>query len=734
MSDPVEPPPTGERATSPSATDPRGPGRPGKRRVSHPVRRGVRLFLFISLTLLLTGANTWLFADWLWRLDWTAWHTVLLILFFILNFAVSFGCLHAVFGFIVRRRGDRGRITALHPSSDTDISAVATAIVVPIYNEDVTAVFERVRVMWESLRKTGQHEGFDFFILSDSTNPAVWVEEETRWFELTRELGALGQIHYRRRTLNREKKSGNIRDFLNAWGRHFRYMIVLDADSLMQGQTLVALVRLMEANPTTGLIQTVPGLVNSDSLFGRIQQFSSRLFGPLFVAGLNYWVQDGGNYWGHNAIIRVDPFMHNCDLPTLPGKKPFGGHILSHDFVEAALLRREDWEVWLAYDLEGSWEEGPPSLVDFAQRDRRWCQGNLQHALLLFAKGFRGISRLHLVMGILGYVASPLWLAFILVFAWIKFYKGVVTDLTDIPGASASPLLRGLSLAEHGFLVFGLSMGLIFLPKFIALLDLALTPGRVALFGGWVRAAASVFLETLVSALQAPIFMLFHTHFVLTNLLGREVGWGPQRRAADGTAWIDAVKAHGWQMLAGLGFGVFSWYWLRDSFWWFVPILIGLVCSIPLSVFSSRLSWGASAKKLGLFLSPEETHPPVEVTRLSERLAAAAPPADGHTPADRLRHIIVDPYANAIHVSLLREKGLNPDYAAELAAAGAGSPETLALRQRLLHEGADALTPAEMLRLMTDGDTIAWLHSRVWTLPAADLHPSWQQAIQAYGA
>lgn len=726
------PPP--HATAAPSSCHLNGASRPPKQPVQHPVRRGWRLFIFVSLTLILAGANTWLFADWLWRLDWSGWHSVLLGLFFILNFTVAFGCLHAVFGFIVRRRGDAGRLTALQPWQDVDISSAATAIVVPIYNEDVEAVFERVRVMWESLARTGQEQRFDFFILSDSTNPAIWAHEETKWFEMTRELGALGKLHYRRRTLNRDKKSGNIRDFLNAWGRHFRYMIVLDADSLMQGRTLVSLVKLMEANPTVGLIQTVPGLLNSESLFGRIQQFSSRLFGPIFVAGLNYWVQDGGNYWGHNAIIRVDPFMHNCDLPTLPGKKPFGGHILSHDFVEAALLRREDWQVWLAYDLEGSWEEGPPSLADFAQRDRRWCQGNLQHSLLLFAKGFRGISRLHLIMGILGYVASPLWLAFMLVFAWIKFYKGA-TGLSDIPGASATPLLRGLTMAEHGFLVFSLSMTLIFLPKFIALLDLALTPGRLRLFGGGFRVIVSVLLETLVSALQAPILMLFHTHFVLTNLLGREVGWGPQHRTADGTAWIDACKTHGWQTFAGLGFAAFGWICLRDSFWWLVPVLVGLVLAIPLSVFSSRLSWGAASRRLGLFLSPEETEPPAEVVRLRERLAttATSPSRPFSTPAASLRNIVVDPYANALHVSLLREKKLNPIYAAELEAAGAGSPENSALRTRLLTDGAEALTQAEILRLMNDGDTIAWLHSRVWTQPAAELHPSWQQSIQRYG-
>ena len=228
-----------------------------------------------------------------------------------------------------------------------------------------------------------------------------------------RDLDALGRIYYRRRVNNEGKKSGNVRDFLNTWGRRYRYFIVFDADSVMRGETIVDLVKLMEAHPNVGLIQTVPALVNAESLFGRIQQFANRLYAPVFIAGLNYWAQSFGNYWGHNAIIRTEPFMQFCDLPQLPGRKPFGGQILSHDFVEAALLLRENWQVWFAYDLEGSYEETPQDIIENAQRDRRWCQGNLQHGMVLFARGLRGVSRIHLLLGIFGYLASPLWLLFL---------------------------------------------------------------------------------------------------------------------------------------------------------------------------------------------------------------------------------------------------------------------------------------------------------------------------------
>jgi len=244
-----------------------------------------------------------------------------------------------------------------------------------------------------------------------------------------------------------------------------------------------------------------------------------------------------------------------------------------------------------------------------------------------------------------------------------------------------------------------------------------------------------VFLETVVSALQAPIMMLFHTQFVLTNLLGREVGWSPQNRAADGTSWIDAWKAHWWHTAAGLGFGMFAWIWLRDSFWWFVPVLGGLVLAIPLSVWSSRRSLGAFARRLGLFLTPEEIAPPPEVTRLAELLNL---PENAQEPApeanDRLTRAIVDPYANAIHVSLLREKQLNPVYAKELEEVGVGTPAIHALRDTLLADGPQALANPEKLRIMSDGDSMAWLHSRVWTLPKEELGTWWHRALRTYGS
>ena len=353
----------------------------------------------------------------------------------------------------------------------------------------------------------------------------------------------------------------------------------------------------MEAHPTVGLVQTVPALVNAKSLFGRIQQFSNRLYAPLFIAGLNYWALDLGNYWGHNALIRVEPFMQFCDLPQLPGKKPFGGYILSHDFVEAALLTRENWEVWFAYDLEGSYEEVPQGMIENAQRERRWCQGNLQHGLVLLAQGLRGVSRLHLLLGIGGYLAGPLWLAFLLTFNWIHWYQKY-TGLSNITVHAFTPYLN-LSGTAHALLVFVICMAVLFLPKVLALIDLAFDWERRRAFGGLARTTAGVVVETIFSTLHAPLLMLWHTRFVVTNLFGASVSWSRQRRGTDGTTWWFALRRHWGHTLIGLVWGLFMWQLNRYLFWWFTPVFTGMVLSVPLSVVDQPAQPGRTGAQTG---------------------------------------------------------------------------------------------------------------------------------------
>jgi len=697
------------------------------------IRRGWRLFIFYSAAVLLTGPVSMLFADLLWRNGWSASRTVLLVLFIILFLFAAIGCMHGVYGFGLRTFGTRRRITALKNYRDQKIDGTSTAIVFPIYNENVVRAYEGLRATYESLERTGRLERFDFFILSDSTDPDKWVEEERRWQELVRDLDALGKIYFRRRLNNEGRKSGNVSDFLNAWGRRYRYFLVCDADSVMRGETLVDLVKLMEAHPTVGLIQTVPALVNAESPFGRIQQFANRLYAPVFIAGLNYWALDLGNYWGHNAIIRTEPFMQFCDLPQLPGRKPFGGQILSHDFVEAALLLRENWEVWFACDLEGSYEEAPQTMIENARRDRRWCQGNLQHSLVLFAKGLRGVSRLHLALGICGYLTGPLWLMFLLTFNWIYWFQKH-TGLSEIPPLPAFTPYLHLSGTAHALLIFIICMVVILLPKMLALIDLACDWPRRRAFGGLAHATAGVVGETVFSTLHAPLQMLWHTRFVITNLLGVSVGWSPPKRAAAGTTWLFALRRHWGHTLIGLVWGAFM-LWLGPTlFWWFTPVLAGMALSIPLSVLTSRRHLGGRLRKLGLFLTPEETAPPPELVALRARMKVHEITDDTtpRRPHAGLAEAVLDPYVNAIHVSLLREKRLNPTYAEQLSKLGAGSEKVGALGEKLLAEGPDKLTQPERMAVMADQRVMVWLHQQAWLRPDEKLAPWWKAMIREF--
>lgn len=699
------------------------------------IRRGLRLFLFFSSALLLTGVVSLLFADLLWRTGWSTSRTVLLVLFIILFFFAAIGCMHGIYGFFIRIFGTRRRITSLKNYQDQKIDGVSTAIILPIYNEDAVRVYEGLRATYESLERTGHLDRFDFFILSDSTDPNRWVEEERRWYDLIHELDALGKIYYRRRLFNDARKSGNVRDFLNSWGRRYRYFICFDADSIMRGKTLVDLVKLMEAHPTTGLIQTVPALVNSESLFGRIQQFANRLYAPVFISGLNYWALDFGNYWGHNAIIRTEPFMQFCDLPQLPGRKPFGGQILSHDFVEAALMLRENWGVWMAYDLDGSYEEAPQSLIDNAQRERRWCQGNLQHGLVLFAKGLQGVSRMHLALGISGYISGPLWLAFLITFNWIFWYQKN-TGLSELPPVQAfTPFMKNFSGTQHALLIFIICMTVIMLPKLLALIDLAFDWPRRKQFGGLTRATAGVFGETIFSTLHAPLLMLWHTRFVVTNLLGISVGWTTQKRAADGTDWLYAIQRHWGHVLIGLVWGDFVWWLDPSMFWWFTPVLAGMVLSVPVSVLTSRRNLGAQARSLGLFLTPEETCPPMEIVSLRGRMKIyelTGPDQPERRTYSGLAEAVLDPYVNAIHVSLLREKQLNPTYAEQFDRLGAGTEIVRELGEKLLALGPDALTGSERISVMADQRVMVWLHQQAWLRPDDKLAPWWKAMIRDF--
>lgn len=356
--------------------------------------------------MVLIGLLTLLAITFEWSLftaeGWTLTNLLLFGLFTLLFTYIAIGFAQAFFGFLIL--SDRRH----YPESELpeNLSTLPlTAIALPIHNEDVSAVFARLRVMSDALKSLAALERFHFFVLSDSTDEGKARAEKLAWSRLVAETGAANRIFYRRRKLPINRKSGNIADFCRRWGSQYRYMICLDADSLMSAHTLVALVRRMEDNHRIGILQTVPQAINGETIWSRLQQFSMSLYGPLFAAGANFWQQEESNFWGHNAIIRLAPFIEHCALPELPGRNANGRRPMSHDFVEAALMRRAGWEVRLADDLAGSYEETPPSVIEHLKRDHRWCQGNLQHWPLALARGFRPVTRFHFLHGIFSFLA-----------------------------------------------------------------------------------------------------------------------------------------------------------------------------------------------------------------------------------------------------------------------------------------------------------------------------------------
>jgi membrane glycosyltransferase len=694
----------------------------------HPPARDRRFSLarwtFFLTAAILAAGGIFLMFDLLWRTGINGARILFLILFGILFSILCVGFAHALFGFIARRRTpSSSRILETLKPGDEKRPLARTALVFPVYNENVDRVFAGVRSVFLDLQRTGEGGEVEIYILSDSTSPDNWVREEFAWVELCRQLGAFDRIFYRRRMKNVNRKSGNLADFCQAWGGRYPYMIVMDADSIMTGEAVLTLIRLMEKNPEAGIIQTAPRIANGETIFGRMQQFASRAYGPIFQAGLDFWQGSVGNYWGHNAIIRMEPFTEYCDLPDLPGKEPFGGKILSHDFVEAALMVKAGWQVWLAYDLEGTWEEGPPSIIDSAKRDRRWMQGNLQHTWLLLARGLHPGSRVHLLMGILGYLVSPLWLVFIMLSFWIIWQEKEM-GLTRFPVQGFVGRWLELDQSQHGLLIFVVTLGLLFASKAFALIDMLLQRGRVRAFGGVLHVIGSIIGETLFSTLIAPMLMLFHTKFFVWLVFGQSVNWGPQRRTADGTGWGEALRAHlGHTLFAGAA-GALAWWLSRPLFYWMLPITASLAMSIPVSVFTSSRKWGLRFRAAGFFAIPEETQPPRILTELAEQVEkpSALETLFAKEQQSGLTAAIVDPYVNAVHVSLLKPP-----------ADGYITPEPLAARaERLLAEGPEKLSASEALEVLSDADLMLLLHRSVWAKLAGTGTNWWRIHVERY--
>ncbi|HEY5778739.1 MAG TPA: glucans biosynthesis glucosyltransferase MdoH [Terrimicrobiaceae bacterium] len=669
---------------------------------------------FFGAILATTGLGGWL----LWRtflpegvspLEW-----VQLILFVLLFQQIATGFWLVIYGFLTTiLGGDRAQIA--HSIEDDPALGEArpppTAIVLPIYNEDVDRVFLGIEAIWIGLKQAGSSEGFDFFVLSDSNRPECWLREEIAWLELCKKLNGFGRIFYRKRRVPRNSKSGNVADFCRRWGARYRYMVVLDADSIMTGRLLTRLVAMMERNPRVGLIQTGPQLALGRTFFRRIQQFASKVYAPLFAAGSNYWHLFASNYWGHNAIVRLRPFIQYCDLPELPDPDTSRRHIFSHDTVEAALMRKAGFDVWFAYTEDGSYEEGPPNLSDSLARDRRWCLGNLQHFWFLFAPGIDFANRFHIWMGVMAYLGSPIWLLFLLVGAVDLAFKHRFSLLSALPGSDIS-YSGG---AVHILLIA--TLALLFFPKILAMI---LAIPKAHNFGGVIRLVTSTLIETVIWTLLAPAIMLYYTQFVVTNLAGLQVRWTAQNRSDMGLGFFQSLRIF-WMppamcIIAATSMAI----WAREELLLLSPILIGWLIVPVLAWITSRPDLGDWARRHGLFLIPEENPQlsPAELRFVEQGVSDLGTAWD--FPHGGIARAVIDPLTHSVHVALLRQRK-------------AVSEETEGylelLRQKLMEEGPGAMDPSEHFALLWDADSLRWLHHEFWSRPATRLHPWWRQRL-----
>jgi len=553
--------------------------------------------LTLTAALLLTFVASSLFFDYVASDDLDALDLLRVALLAITSFGIAWGATLAFAGLFARdpKAPPPGPLSAPR----------RTAVLVPIYNEDPVATFSRVSAMSDSLAATGQQDAFHFVILSDTRSDEIAAQEEAWFLRLVRETGAEGRMFYRRRQANHGRKAGNVADFVRRSGGNYDFLLILDADSLVEGATMVEMARRMDAEPTVGLIQTLPKVINAKTWFGRSMQFASWFFAPSFSRGLAAVQGTTGTFWGHNAIVRTEAFAATCGLPKLSGEPPFGGDILSHDYVEAALLASGGWKLRLYTDLEGSYEEAPDDLIAYAKRDRRWCQGNLQHLRLVMAPKLRLWSRFFLVQGIMAYLASPLWLAFLLTSLVAPFFESGPVYFPE--QGMLFPHFPHVDTAKAVMLLVTV-FGLLILPRLLILVR-ASGSARHHGFAGTASVVWSTLVEVIWSSVMAPIMLLYQSRSVLQIVTGSDGGW-PVSDREEGISLGEAWAGSWWISAAGILALSVAGAFTPDLLPWLLPVGIPMVLA-PLIIYGSATRGsGLLAARFGLFATPTELSPP----------------------------------------------------------------------------------------------------------------------------
>ncbi len=474
---------------------------------------------------------------------------------------------------------------------------IKTAVFMTLRNEDPARAIRRLRIVKDSIDATGDGAAFSYFVLSDTNKPEVAEAEEAAIAAWKASDPDAARITYRRRTDNTGFKAGNVRDFCERWGKDYELMLPLDADSVMSGPAIVRLVRMMQAHPRIGILQSLVVGMPSSSAFARIFQFGMRHGMRSYTMGQAWWVGDCGPFWGHNAVVRIKPFVEDCDLPLLPGEPPLGGHVLSHDQVEATLMRRAGYEVRVLPVENGSWEENPPTMLDFAQRDVRWCQGNMQYIKLLDLPGLYAMSRFQLVWAVLMFIGIPAWT---LMIALLPLAAWEGQRVADYP----------VGLAIFLYILF---FTMYLMPKIAGLIDAVLTKGGVARYGGPVRFVMSAVLELVFSFLQGAVSTIRTTIFMIGLAFGKSVVWGGQSRDAYGISWSTAWRNLWPQTLFGVVVCGALWMVSPAVFWWSLPLTAGYLVAVPFAVLTASPALGRWFQRVGLAGIPEDFDPPAEI-------------------------------------------------------------------------------------------------------------------------
>ncbi|MBU2583678.1 MAG: glucans biosynthesis glucosyltransferase MdoH [Alphaproteobacteria bacterium] len=522
---------------------------------------------------------------------WSATKLAMILAFFVTLPWLSIGFWNAVIGFSIARFAAAAGHDPFHLAANPEAPISSRiAIAMAIRNEDPGAAVRRLRAIAEDIEAAGLIACFDMHLLSDTNIEEVARAEEELVAGWRASVGYSRHIHYRRRTNNQGYKAGNIEEFCERAGDCYDFFLPLDADSFMSASAIVELVRIMQDNPRIGILQSLVVGLPAKSLFTRAFQFGMRHGMRTYTAGSQWWQVDCGPYWGHNALIRMAPFRDHCKLPVLPGEGPLDGHVMSHDQVEAVLMRRAGYHVRVLSKEGESFEENPPTLPDFIRRELRWCQGNLQYLKLLGMDGLHPMSRLQLALAILMYLGAVGWMAFIAL--------GVAEIL-------ANGYVEGYPVAQ-GAALFATILAMSLMPKLMGLAGVLGDRRQSQRYGGRARVIAGGGLELVFSALIAPIVSFAIALFTVGLGFGKKLRWSAQERTVRSVSWREACSLFLPQTLTGLGIGVLLYIHAPLVLPWAAPVIAGFVLSIPVAALTASHRSGCWSRRCGLFDIPED--------------------------------------------------------------------------------------------------------------------------------